>query len=142
MAKIADGSGPAWHRMGDVGRIDERGRLWMCGRKVHRVVVGDATMFTIPCEAPFRTHPAVFRAGLVGVHRNGQTVPVLCVEREPGHPIADASLRAELAEIAARHVHTRAIRTFLFHPGFPVDVRHNAKIFREQLAVWAEDRVP
>ena len=30
-----------------------------------------------------------------------------------------------------------AITTFLFHPAFPVDIRHNAKIFREKLAVWA-----
>jgi hypothetical protein len=29
----------------------------------------------------------------------------------------------------------------LFHPAFPVDVRHNAKIFREQLAVWAARRI-
>ena len=33
--------------------------------------------------------------------------------------------------------HTRAIATILFHPSFPVDIRHNAKIFREQLAAWA-----
>ena len=29
------------------------------------------------------------------------------------------------------------IRTILFHPSFPVDARHNAKIFREKLAEWA-----
>jgi hypothetical protein len=25
----------------------------------------------------------------------------------------------------------------LMHPAFPVDIRHNAKIGREKLAVWA-----
>jgi olefin beta-lactone synthetase len=34
-------------------------------------------------------------------------------------------------------VHTAKVETFLFHPGFPVDIRHNAKIGREQLALWA-----
>ena len=29
---------------------------------------------------------------------------------------------------------TREIETFLLHPSFPVDIRHNAKIFREKLA--------
>jgi hypothetical protein len=29
----------------------------------------------------------------------------------------------------------------LIHPRFPVDVRHNAKIFREKLAVWAAEQV-
>ena len=34
-------------------------------------------------------------------------------------------------------LHTRRIETILFHPSFPVDIRHNSKIFREKLAVWA-----
>jgi len=34
-----------------------------------------------------------------------------------------------------------AINTILYHPGFPVDIRHNAKIFREKLAVWATAQV-
>jgi hypothetical protein len=32
---------------------------------------------------------------------------------------------------------TGSIETILFHQGFPVDVRHNSKIFREKLSVWA-----
>jgi hypothetical protein len=44
---------------------------------------------------------------------------------------------AELAAMAQEHRHTRSIQTFLRHPAFPVDIRHNAKIFREKLAVWA-----
>ena len=47
----------------------------------------------------------------------------------------------ELMAIGAGFAHTRAIETFLFHPAFPVDIRHNAKIFREKLAVWAAGRV-
>jgi len=34
-------------------------------------------------------------------------------------------------------VHTAKVRAFLRHPGFPVDIRHNAKIGREKLATWA-----
>jgi len=29
----------------------------------------------------------------------------------------------------------------LFHPSFPVDIRHNSKIFREKLAIWAEKQI-
>ena len=36
-------------------------------------------------------------------------------------------------------VHTARIAHFLRHPRFPVDIRHNAKIGREQLARWATD---
>src|SRR5262249_31795156 len=103
----------------------------------HRVVTKSTTLFTIPCEAVFNTHPAVFRTALVGV--NGQ--PVLCVEREPGHSITDEQLRNELLTIGAKRAHTAGIRTVLFHPAFPVPIRHNATIFREKLAVWAAKRV-
>jgi hypothetical protein len=43
--------------------------------------------------------------------------------------------------VAQRHDHTRSIRTILYHPGFPMDVRHNAKIVREKLATWAQKEV-
>jgi acyl-CoA synthetase (AMP-forming)/AMP-acid ligase II len=140
-AKIPDPEGGVWHRMGDVGHFDDRGRLWMCGRKAHRVEHGGITSFSVACEAPFNTHPAVFRSALVGVRREGATRPVICVELEKGARIERATLFAELAAIAARHQHTRDIETFLVHPAFPVDVRHNAKIFREKLAVWAAEQL-
>jgi olefin beta-lactone synthetase len=50
-------------------------------------------------------------------------------------------LLTELHELAATSPLTRTIRHFLVHPAFPVDIRHNSKIFREQLAIWAERRV-
>lgn len=139
LAKIPDpADGGFYHRMGDVGYADEQGRLWFCGRKSHRVVTPHGAFFTIPCEAVFNTHPAVFRSALVGVPRAGGTEPVLCVELEPeARTIRPDQLREELAAIGAKLPHTSAIKTFLFHPAFPVDIRHNAKIFREKLAVWA-----
>ena len=141
LAKIAAPSPTGFcHRMGDVGYFDVARRLWFCGRKTHRVVLPDATLFTIPCEAIFNTHPAVFRSALVGITRDGVTVPVMCIEREPGAKITDQHLRTELLELGAAHAHTSRIRAILFHRSFPVDIRHNAKIFREKLAVWAERR--
>jgi acyl-CoA synthetase (AMP-forming)/AMP-acid ligase II len=144
LAKIQVPGGGFYHRMGDVGYFDDRGRLWFCGRKSQRVVTATETLFTIPCEAVFNTHPDVFRTALVGVKlkgvkRKGHVHPVLCVERESNRPAkSDEDLHTELLAIAARHPHTQSIHTILFHPAFPVDIRHNAKIFREKLAVWAE----
>ena len=138
LAKIADpATGGFLHRMGDIGGMDDRGRIWFCGRKAHRVVTPTETLFTIPCEAVFNTHPHVFRTALVGVGEPGQQLPVLCVELEKGVRANHEALSAELREIAGAHLHTATIDTFLFHPEFPVDIRHNAKIFREKLAVWA-----
>lgn len=137
LAKIRDGN-QIRHRMGDLGYFDAEGNLWFCGRKAHRVNVGEQELYSIPCEEIFNKHPDVFRTALVGV--NGKAV--LCVEPEKGgNPIDQAKLRAELLDWAAEHPLTGAIKTLLFHPGFPVDRRHNAKIIREKLAVWAKNEL-
>ena len=133
--------GIIYHRMGDVGYFDAQGRLWMCGRKAHRVVTADVTLFTIPVERIFNTHPAVKRTALVGVQKSGITIPVLCVEKATDTGGRDdETIINELKAIGGKHEMTRPIKTFLFHGLFPVDVRHNAKIFRELLADWAKEK--
>lgn len=130
------------HRMGDLGYLDECGRIWFCGRKAHRVILADETLFTIPCEAIFNTHPDVHRSALVGVEVGGERIPVICIEPVRRLTRRDQDrLRDELLEHAAGFAHTRRIHTLLFHPSFPVDIRHNSKIFREKLADWAGRRV-
>ena len=140
LAKIADG-GRLWHRMGDTGYLDAQGRLWYCGRKSHRVQMADRVLHTAPVEEVLNTHPAVRRTALVPVTVAGAVQPLVCVEREPGHPMPQAQLFAELEALAQQHAATRGIARFLMHPKFPVDIRHNAKIGRELLAVWAQQRV-
>ncbi|MBI2423060.1 MAG: AMP-binding protein [Candidatus Hydrogenedentes bacterium] len=142
LAKIYGEDGAVYHRMGDVGYIDAQGRLWMCGRKSHRVVTATGTLFTIPCERIFNTHPAVRRTALVGIVKNAKVLPVLCVECVKGNTTPQSEIEAELRALAAQHAITSSIDTFLFHPSFPVDVRHNAKIFREKLTVWAQEKLP
>jgi acyl-CoA synthetase (AMP-forming)/AMP-acid ligase II len=143
LAKITDRERSLfYHRMGDLGYLDNRGRIWFCGRKSHRVVLPDETLFTIPCEAIFNTHPDVFRSALVGVDQGGEMMPVICVE--PVRRLSrgeEERVRRELLDRGAGFVHTRQIRTIMFHPAFPVDIRHNSKIFREKLAVWAGRRL-
>jgi acyl-CoA synthetase (AMP-forming)/AMP-acid ligase II len=133
-AKIRDGKN-FWHRMGDAGYIDENNRLWFCGRKSHRVQTADGTLFTIPCEAIFNTHEKVKRSALVGVGPAGNQTPVIIIEAEGA--IDEKALTEELLTLGASHAITQSIRRVLFHPSFPVDIRHNAKIGREQLAHWA-----
>jgi len=140
MAKIPDSDGGVWHRMGDVGYLDKRGRIWFCGRKSHRVITAEETLYSIPVEGVFNTHSTVFRTALVGVGMPGSQQPVLCVELEKKTAKPEQErIRKELLEIGSRYPHTSDIRTILFHPAFPVDIRHNAKIFREKLAIWAKE---
>ncbi len=139
LAKIKDGDG-FWHRMGDLGWKDSKGRIWFCGRKSHRVVMGKNNLFTIPCEAIFNNHESVFRSALVGVGPKQMQTPVIIVEPIPG--LKDKkNLIQELETLALSHDLTKGIHHILIHPSFPVDIRHNAKIFREKLAVWATKKL-
>lgn len=142
LAKIVDPRGGFYHRMGDLGYRDDAGRVWFCGRKSHRVCTASGPLFTIPCEGIFNSHPDVYRTALVGIGPPGRQRPVLCVELEKGvDPAQQGKIRAELLALGQEHAQTRSIGTFLFHPAFPVDIRHNAKIFREKLALWAAGQV-
>lgn len=141
LAKIEDGNSIR-HRMGDLGWQDQKGRIWFCGRKSHRVITPQATLFTIPCEALFNRHPRVFRSALVGVGERPRQKAVICIELEPNDAGADkATLTTELLAIAQENELTREIQTVLYPKTFPVDIRHNSKIFREKLAIWAAKRV-
>lgn len=143
-AKIRQGD-ILWHRMGDVGYLDEKRRLWFCGRKSHRVITARGTLFPVQCEAIFNCHPDVLRSALVGVGPRTRQRPVLIIEPHPGKMPARARARGkfirELLDLGGKNPLTREITDVLFHPGFPVDFRHNAKILREKLALWAEGRI-
>ncbi|MBI2364805.1 MAG: AMP-binding protein [Deltaproteobacteria bacterium] len=144
LAKIKDGD-TIWHRMGDVGYLDDEGRLWFCGRKGQRVVTEKGTLFTIPCEAIFNQHEAVSRTALVGVGPRPRQRPVVIVEpregKMPANRQAEIKFTEELLDLGRQNELTRDIKDILFHPSFPVDFRHNAKIIREQLAAWAKGKI-
>lgn len=141
LAKIREGD-EVVHRMGDVGYFDEKGRLWMCGRKAQRVRAAEGPIFPVPVEQIFNQHPAVRRTALVGVGEPGAQIPVLVVEPEADARIRPDVLVAELLALGEKFETSREVRHILVHPKpFPVDVRHNAKIHRELLASWAAKRL-
>ena len=125
-SKIGDGEA-TWHRMGDLGYLDTEGRLWFCGRKAEAVFTSEGPIFTDQIECRFSGDPAFPRVALVGVGPKGQARPVLLIEGA-----SDARLLAEAKRISG-------IDDVRFHPRFPVDRRHNAKIHRLELGVWAAE---
>lgn len=141
LAKIAD-SGAAgvpatWHRMGDCGYRDAEGRLWFCGRKAERVETSSGTLHTEPCEQVFRQHRRAGRCALIGLGERGRQKPAMVIEARVASSDEARTLAHELRQLALQHSHTAGIDRFYFHPHFPVDVRHNAKIHRNTLARWA-----
>lgn len=134
-AKIA-GPDEIWHRMGDAGLIDSSGRLWFQGRVAERIETASGVVHTEPAEQVFRGHAQVARCALIGLGPPGEQEPALVVQPVPG-ATGLPRLARTLRELAQSYPHTQAIRKFLFHPAFPVDVRHNAKIHRLTLTRWA-----
>ncbi len=143
-AKIVDGA-DVWHRMGDSGYLDEQGRFWFCGRVAHRVSTADGPMYPVRYEAIFNQHPKIRRSALVGVGPVGRQRPAIVLEPYAEHAPKGKKEREalldEIRRLGAANPLTDRIADFLLHPAFPVDIRHNAKIFREKLAVWAEKRL-
>ena len=117
MAKHADGNA-VWHRTGDLGHVDERGRIWLVGRKSERVVVEGRVLYPEPCESLLRDTRLVRRLALIGLDGGAALVV------EPTRALSSSerrALRAELLGKAAAREETAPIRTVLFHPGLPVD---------------------
>ena len=141
--KVTDGD-EFWHRMGDVGYLDDQDRFWFCGRKSHRVITESETLFTIIVEGVVNTHPKVYRSALVGIGEPGYQMPVVVVEPWEEHwttnKNATTQLIDEIAELCQSNEKTQQIRTVLVKQKLPVDIRHNSKIFREQLRDWARSR--
>ncbi len=135
-----------WHRMGDVGYFDEKGRFWCCGRKSHRVITEAGVLFTETCEAIFNNHPKVHRCALVGIGDAGKQRPVLIAEpwpeQRPKDTVSEQQLVQQLVELGSKYWQTESISDVLIYPQrLPTDIRHNSKIFREQLRPWAAQQL-
>jgi acyl-CoA synthetase (AMP-forming)/AMP-acid ligase II len=138
-------SSSIWHRMGDAGYFDRDGRFWFCGRVAHRVLSAGGPLYPIRCEAIFNQHPDIFRSALVGVGPPDIQRPVIILEPKQGKfpktPAAKKALLDEIRLLGQSSPLTKSIGDFLLHPSFPVDIRHNAKIFREKLAIWTAKKL-
>jgi acyl-CoA synthetase (AMP-forming)/AMP-acid ligase II/pimeloyl-ACP methyl ester carboxylesterase len=139
VGKIRD-SETFWHRMGDLGYVDSRGFLYYCGRKAHSIYTPERAFHSVPIEEIFNQLPQVRRSALVGVR--GGREPAIVIEPYPQFfpesEVEVAKFTLQLQECAAKDILSSGITRFFFHKSFPVDARHNAKIYRDQLGEWAD----
>ena len=56
-----------WYHTGDLGEMDERGRLRVTGRRSDRILSGGVTVDANEVEAALRAHPGVAAAAVVGI---------------------------------------------------------------------------
>jgi acyl-CoA synthetase (AMP-forming)/AMP-acid ligase II len=137
LAKMTDDAGTVWHRMGDLGWIDDDDRLWYCGRKSERVRTSGGPLFTECVEGLVNGVRGVYRSALVGIGPD-RAVPLVIVEPEPGQRAA--TLLPRVRDRMSTHDLTRGIQHVVVRRSLPVDIRHNAKIRRGRLADEASRR--
>jgi acyl-coenzyme A synthetase/AMP-(fatty) acid ligase len=129
---------PGWHRTGDVGHLDDSGRLWVEGRLVHVLTTADGPVTPVGIEQRVEELPAVRAAAVVGVGPQGtQQVVVVVVPPEPRRRRAPVLADAELTA-AVRKVAGVSVAAVLTVDALPVDIRHASKVDRARVGRWAE----
>jgi olefin beta-lactone synthetase len=113
--KVADGD-RVWHRTGDAGYLDRRGRLWLLGRCAERVSDDMGELYPFAVEAAASDVPGVARSAFVR-HRGRR---LLVVERDGNLPLPRQQLLSRLT-----WAHLADVLTV---DRIPVDKRHNAKV--------------
>jgi acyl-coenzyme A synthetase/AMP-(fatty) acid ligase len=145
--------GKVWHRTGDLGYVDENQLLWFCGRKseVIESSLNQAALHSVQCEGIVNSISEVYRSALVKATiedkpGSQKECPIICVEVEKGYLTNETrpnieALRQKILNELIKHEITQNIEFVMFHPSFPVDIRHNAKINRKALGDFASKQL-
>jgi acyl-CoA synthetase (AMP-forming)/AMP-acid ligase II/pimeloyl-ACP methyl ester carboxylesterase len=126
-----------WHRTGDVGQLDDQGRLWIGGRLAHVITTSDGPLAPVGVEQSVMGLDVVRQAACVGVGPRGvQQVVVIVVTDAYRTGPADLPLIDVVRGVAGVPVAAVLERREL-----PVDIRHNSKVDRTALAEWADKQL-
>ena len=126
-------AGREWHRTGDVGHVQDG--VFVEGRIAHVIDVAGTRITPVPIEQSVEEMFPGVTAAAVGVTIDGQQslVVVLCDGSRTG--VADTSIHN-----AVRGVFP-SVSNVLYKKALPVDRRHNSKIDRTALGVWASEQL-
>lgn len=135
-----------WHRSGDVGHLDDVGRLWIEGRVQHIISTASGPITPVGIEQAAESVDAVAQAAAVGVGPDGAQVVVIVVvpvDTSIARGVAPLTIADEV-RAATQASRNRAgdtdvdIAAVLVARRLPVDKRHNAKVDRQAVAAWAD----
>ncbi|MGO1568094.1 MAG: AMP-binding protein, partial [Brachybacterium sp.] len=134
-----------WHATGDVGHLDEEGRLWVEGRADHVLATAGGLLTPVQVEEAAESVPTVRRAGAAVVGPRGTQQVVVILETEDGyrpgkagHPRpAEPSLQEAVRRAVRDRCGAEVVAVFTTR-ALPTDIRHNSKIDRAALSRWSE----
>ncbi|WP_054696243.1 AMP-binding protein [Geotalea toluenoxydans] len=107
--------GVIWHRTGDSGYFDDRGRLWLLGRTSAVIKDHHGELYPFAVECAVRQLPGVLRAALIG----RESKRILYVQAAKGADLDLDAVRAALGWADLDQVRLLA--------QIPLDRRHNAR---------------
>ena len=139
-SKIKDDN-TLWHRMGDLGHIDDDGLLWFCGRKAHRIESTNRLDCSVNVEAIFNQHSLIRKSALINIGDRKDKRPAIVIQRNDGKTRDKKfkHLKKELRELASQNPLTQHIQDIYVAKNFPLDIRHNIKIDRKKLSHLAKN---
>ncbi|HXW59011.1 MAG TPA: AMP-binding protein [Solirubrobacteraceae bacterium] len=124
-------AGDGWLHTGDLGELDDGGRLAVAGRRADTIVSGGENVAPAEVEAALESHPDVLEAGVVGRSdaRWGEIVTALVVVR-PGTQVTVEELRAHCARTLATYKTPKQVTLV----SEPLPRTASGKLLRRELA--------
>lgn len=115
---------------GDLGRLDDQGRLWVTGRKADTIISGGENVAPAEVEAVLEAHPAVLEAAVIGRpdEQWGERVSALVVTR-PGAQIEER----ELLEHCRRSLAPYKVPRQIMQSERPLPRTASGKLLRREL---------
>lgn len=125
------GSNKLWHKMGDVGYIDEFGMVWFLCRKKYVYSTKTGNIYPDQLEQFYNHHLDIYESSVIFDPNTEQVIVIIPTEFfKPGQNESAQKLAIS---------HNFAIPTVKYYPGrLPSDPRHNSKINRDALLEWLQ----
>jgi fatty-acyl-CoA synthase len=126
-----------WLKMGDLGRFDEEGRLYIVGRTKDMIISKGQNIYPAEVENALRAHPDVSDVAVVGVpdREFGEAVCAAVIPREGSCPDPDA-----IVELARRTLASyKKPRHVVFLDVFPRGL--SGKVKKDELAATCWERL-
>ncbi|MCP4085498.1 MAG: AMP-binding protein [Actinomycetia bacterium] len=137
--KTAESRDPrGWSTLGDVGRVDEHGFLYLTDRKAYMIISGGVNIYPQEAENLLTMHPKVFDVAVIGVPNEDFGEEVKAVVQPAGGSEAGPELERELIAYCRDHLaDVKCPRTIDFRDELP---RHpTGKLYKRLLKdeYWA-----
>ena len=124
-----------WLHTGDLGRMDERGYLYLLDRAKDMIITGGSNVYAVEVEAVLSDHPAVAEVAVVGVKDRtwGELVTAVVVVRDG----LDVSQPELVAHCEARLAGYKRPRRVVFRDALPRNTY--GKVLKRDLRVELQD---